>query len=103
SRSTPPTTQSSATTTFKARLHHLSTWWPVRRGHPSPPIVNVSYAQAKERNAAAGAPKRNEDLIPDEEHDPSRPTSPNPGSQQPPAPVPVTTEEHGSGRLCGCF
>ncbi|KAG2349241.1 WD40 repeat-like protein [Suillus weaverae] len=103
STSAPLITQLPATTTFKVRLHHLSTWRPVRAGHASPPIVIVPHAQAKERNAAAGAPRRNEDLIPDEDHVPSRPPSPNPDSQQPPAAAQITTEEHGSGRLCGCF
>jgi WD40 repeat protein len=98
-----PITQSSATTTFKARLHHLSTWWPVRAGHTSSPIVHTPLAQAKERNAAADAPKKNQDIIPYEDYVPSRPPSPNPDSQQPSATAPITTGEHGSGKLCGCF
>ncbi|KAG1815740.1 uncharacterized protein BJ212DRAFT_1481497 [Suillus subaureus] len=102
SRSIPPplTIQFSPTTTFKARLHHLSTWWP---GHSSLPIVYTPLAQVKEHNAAAGAPKKNGDLIPYEDHFPSGPPSPSPDSQQPPGAAPITTGEHGSGRLCGCF
>ncbi|KAG2115853.1 uncharacterized protein F5147DRAFT_649284 [Suillus discolor] len=101
SRSTPPplTTQSSATTSFRSRLHQLSIWRPVGAGHTSLPVVNTPLAQAKERNAAAGAPKKNKDYIADEEYAPSRPSSPDPHSQQPPATAPITTEEHGSGRL----
>ncbi|KAG2746747.1 hypothetical protein P692DRAFT_20835855 [Suillus brevipes Sb2] len=47
----PSTTQSSApaSSTFKSRLHHLSTWRPFQTGHTSPAIVNVSLAQGKER------------------------------------------------------
>ncbi|KAG1806486.1 uncharacterized protein HD556DRAFT_1302942 [Suillus plorans] len=50
SRSTPPplTTQSSAATSFRSRLHQLSIWWPARAGHTSLPVVNTPLAQAKE-------------------------------------------------------
>ncbi|KAG1752474.1 uncharacterized protein EDB91DRAFT_1243239 [Suillus paluster] len=104
SRSTPPplVIQSSATTstTFMSLLHNLSTWWPVRPGHP---FVDVPLAQGKERNAGAGAPKINEGWIRDEDYIPSTPPSSNPDSQQPSAAAQITTGEHGSGRLCGCF
>ncbi|OAX34364.1 WD40 repeat-like protein [Rhizopogon vinicolor AM-OR11-026] len=41
--------------------------WPVHDGHAASPIVDVPPAQGKKRNAAAGAPKQqDEDLILDE-------------------------------------
>ncbi|KAG0703933.1 hypothetical protein DFH29DRAFT_1068387 [Suillus ampliporus] len=99
----PPATQSSADapTAFKSRVHHLSTWWPVRTRHVPLPIVDVPLAWGKPRYAAAGAPTRNEDLIRDEDYVP--PPPPNPDSQQQSAAAHVTTGEHGSDRLCGCF
>ncbi|KAG2353031.1 hypothetical protein BDR07DRAFT_1383620 [Suillus spraguei] len=59
------TTQSSATasTTFKSRLHHLSTRWPARAGHALPPIVDVSLSLGKLRYVTAGAPTLDDDLI----------------------------------------
>ncbi|KAG2106990.1 quinon protein alcohol dehydrogenase-like superfamily [Suillus discolor] len=78
----PPTTQSSAPTptTFKSRL---STWWSLQINHASTAIADVPLAQGKERNAAAGAPRRkNDEWIPDEDHV-SSPPSPNPDLQQP--------------------
>ncbi|KAG1758583.1 hypothetical protein EDD22DRAFT_186147 [Suillus occidentalis] len=69
---------------FTPRIHNVSSLWPVRRSHPQPRIVDVPLAQAKERNAAAGAPKKDEDIVPDEYLDPP---SPNPNSQQPAAAV----------------
>ncbi|KAG1783036.1 hypothetical protein EV702DRAFT_1040813 [Suillus placidus] len=103
--STPHTTQSSATapTTFKTWLHHPSTWWPARAGHALPPIVDVPLAPGKLRIATAGAPTFDEDLIRDEDYVPSTPLSPHPNSQRPSTGVQVTTGQHGSGRLCGCF
>ncbi|KAG1762992.1 hypothetical protein EV702DRAFT_1052004 [Suillus placidus] len=104
------TTRSSAAppTTFADPIHHISSWWPVRGGHAQPRIVDVSLAQAKEarsihfliRNAAAGAPKRNKDIVPDEFLDPP---SPNPDSQQPTGAVQTNTGEHGGDRSCFCF
>jgi WD40 repeat protein len=104
-RSIPLDTQSSATarTTFKARLHHLSTWWPARAGHALSPIVDVPLAPGKLRYATAGAPTFDDDLIRDEDYAPSTPPSPHPNLQQPSTGVQVTTGQHGSGRLCGCF
>lgn len=102
----PSTTQSSApaSSTFKSRLHHLSTWRPFQTGHTSPAIVNVSFAQGKERNAAAGAPRKDDEWIPYEDHV-SPPPSPNPDSRQLNAAGQIKTdaEEHGSSRLCFCF
>ncbi|KAG2336882.1 WD40 repeat-like protein [Suillus weaverae] len=99
----PPTTQSSApaSTTFKSRL---SSWWPLQTDHASPAIVDVPLAQAKERNAAAGAPRKNDEWIPDEDHV-STPPSPNPDSRQQTTAGQVKTNagEHGSSRSCFCF
>ncbi|KAG1740256.1 hypothetical protein EDD22DRAFT_851845 [Suillus occidentalis] len=92
-----PTTRSSANppTTLAARIPHPSSWWPGRGGHAQPRIVNVSHAQAKERNAAAGAPKKDEDIVPDEYLDPP---SPNSDSQQQTTAVQPATGEHGGDR-----
>ncbi|KAG1793042.1 uncharacterized protein BJ212DRAFT_782766 [Suillus subaureus] len=102
----PPTTQSSAlaSTPFKSRLHRLSTWWPLQTDHASPAMVDVPLAQGKERNAAADAPQKDDQWIPDEDHV-SPPPSPNPDSRQltTPRQVKTNTGEHGSSRLCFCF
>ncbi|KAG2336712.1 hypothetical protein BDR05DRAFT_1005641 [Suillus weaverae] len=96
------TTRSSAAppTTFAGRIHYLSSWWPVRGGHARPRIIDVPLAQAKERNVAAGAPKKDEDIVPDEYLDPP---SPNPDSQQPAGAVETSTGEHGGDQSCFCF
>ncbi|KAG2343537.1 WD40 repeat-like protein [Suillus weaverae] len=96
------TTRLSATppTTFADRIYHPSSWWPVRGGHAQTPIVDVPLAQAKERNAAAGAPKKDKDIVPIEYLDPP---SPNPDSQQPVGAVQTSSGEHGGDRSCFCF
>ncbi|KAG1876643.1 hypothetical protein DFJ58DRAFT_182829 [Suillus subalutaceus] len=90
----PRTTLPSAATltTFKAQLGHLFTW---RSDHAAPPVVTVDvpFAQAKERNAAAGAPKPDEDLVPYEYLDDH---PPDPDTQQQ---IPVAGE-HGGGCYC---
>jgi hypothetical protein len=53
-----------------------------------------------QRNAAAGAPGKDEGIVPDEYFDPP---SPNSHSQQPPAAVQPVTGEHGGDRSCFCF
>lgn len=53
-----------------------------------------------QRNAAAGASKKDEDIVPDEDLDPP---SPNPDSQQSAAAVQPATGEHGGNRSCFCF
>ncbi|KAG2738888.1 hypothetical protein P692DRAFT_201811835 [Suillus brevipes Sb2] len=68
SSATPPNT-------FAARIPHLSSWWP--------------------RNAAAGAPKKDEDIVPDEYLDPP---SPNPDLQQQATAVQPASGEHGGDR-----
>ncbi|KAG1842277.1 hypothetical protein DFJ58DRAFT_806821, partial [Suillus subalutaceus] len=77
-------TQSStpASTTFKSSLHRLSTWWPLQTDHASPAIEDVPLAHGKERNAAADAPRRDDEWIPSEDYV-SPPPSPNPDSRQP--------------------
>ncbi|KAG1728240.1 hypothetical protein EDD22DRAFT_1054187 [Suillus occidentalis] len=94
-----PTTPSSPSP-FTTRTHNVSSLWPVRRSHTQPRIADVPLAQAKERNAAAGAPKQDEDIVPDEY---SNPPSPNPDSQQQAAAVQPATGEHGGDRSCFCF
>ncbi|KAG2745294.1 hypothetical protein P692DRAFT_20683391, partial [Suillus brevipes Sb2] len=59
-----PTTPSSPSP-FTPRIHNITSLWPVHGGHTQPRIVDVPLAQAKERNAAAGAPKKDEDIVPD--------------------------------------
>jgi len=100
----PPTTQSSAptSTSFKSRLHRLSTWWPLQTGHTLPAIVSVPHAQGKERNAAADAPRKDDEWIPSENYV-SPPPSPNPDSRQPATAGQINSGEHGSGRSCFCF
>jgi WD40 repeat protein len=62
----------------QSRLHHLSSWWPIRTGHASLPTVDVSLAPGKLRIATAGAPTHDDDdLIRDEDYVSPRP-SPNP-------------------------
>ncbi|KAG1780505.1 hypothetical protein EV702DRAFT_1193978 [Suillus placidus] len=104
------TTRSSAAppTTFADPIHHLSSWWPVRGGHAQSPIVDVPLSQAKEicsihfliRHAAAGALKKDKNIVPIEYLDPP---SPNPDSQQPDRAGQTSTGEHGGDRSCFCF
>ncbi|KIK48515.1 hypothetical protein CY34DRAFT_8123 [Suillus luteus UH-Slu-Lm8-n1] len=115
-----PTTRLPATrpTPSAARIPHPSSWWPVCGGHAQPRIADVPLAQAKEarcvhflvlfkvscmnsqRNAVAGAPKKDEDIVPDEYLDPP---SPNPDSQQQATAVQPASGEHGGDRSCFCF
>jgi len=64
-------------------------------------VVEVSSV-GLQRNAAAGAPKEDDDLVPDEYFGDDPPLL-NPNLQQPTASIPINTEEHGSRRLCFCF
>ncbi|KAG2739949.1 hypothetical protein P692DRAFT_20840906 [Suillus brevipes Sb2] len=95
-----PATTPSSPSPFTPRIRNVSSLWPVRGSHTQPHIVDVPLAQAKERNAAAGAPKKDEDIVPDEYLDPP---SPIPDSQQPAAAVQTSTGEHGGDRSCFCF
>ncbi|KAG2118379.1 hypothetical protein DEU56DRAFT_144911 [Suillus clintonianus] len=107
----PPTAlpPAAAPTTFKAHVRHLFTWRP---DHAAPPVVDVPFAKGKERNAAADAPGRDEDLVPDEYFDdfPQDPNStqrpntqePNTPQRQQPAATLVDTGEHVGGKSCCC-
>jgi len=98
SRVTPalPATRSSfaASTIFTAHPN------PLRAARSPPSVINVPHAQAKERNAAAGAPKKDNNIVPDEYLDPP---SPHPDSQESTAAVQSNTGEHGGDRSCFCF
>ncbi|KAG1821532.1 WD40-repeat-containing domain protein [Suillus subaureus] len=87
-------------TTFTALIHYLTSWWPVRGGHAQPSVVDIPLAQAQERNVAADAPKKDEDIVPIEYLDPP---TPNPDSQQSAAVAHPVTGEHGGERSCFCF
>ncbi|KAG1777101.1 hypothetical protein EV702DRAFT_1197763 [Suillus placidus] len=66
-----------------------------------PPVVDVSFAQGKERNAAAGPKDTDDDLIRDEDY--HGPPTPDPNLQQQQlVAVQVDTGEHGGGRSCRC-
>ncbi|KAG2112876.1 hypothetical protein DEU56DRAFT_761971 [Suillus clintonianus] len=91
-----PMTQSSVTS--NSRPHNLLSWWPLRASHAQMHIVDVPLAQGKECNAAADAPRKDNDIVPDEYFDPP---SPNPNSQQPAAQT--NAGEHGGDRCCFCF
>ncbi|KAG2052490.1 hypothetical protein BDR06DRAFT_973067 [Suillus hirtellus] len=99
----PPTTSPpvAVTTTFKTRLRHSFT------RHALPPIVDVPFAKAKERNIAAGAPGKDPDIVPDEYLDAVEP-DPDMQQQQQQQPlqqaVAVHTDpgEHGGKKSCIC-
>ncbi|KIK41657.1 hypothetical protein CY34DRAFT_805817 [Suillus luteus UH-Slu-Lm8-n1] len=93
----PPATQSSVintSSTLPSRLYRL---WPLQSNRASPTIVDVPLAPGKLRNAAAGAPGDDDDLIRDEDYVP--PPSPSPNSR----PGIANAGQHGSGRFCFCF
>jgi tetratricopeptide (TPR) repeat protein len=96
----PPTTRPSpaAPATFKTQLRHLFTR---QSDHATPPVVDVAFAQAKERNAAAGAPQPDNDLILDEYSDDYQQ---DPDTQHHQSTVAqLDTGEHGGGKSCFCF
>ncbi|KAG1799920.1 uncharacterized protein HD556DRAFT_76766 [Suillus plorans] len=100
----PPTTSPpvAVTTTTKTHLRYLFTRSP---HHATPPVVDVPFAKAKERNAAAGAPGPDPDIVPDEYLDT---TEPDPDTQQQQQPhqqavaVHIDPGEHGGGKSCVC-
>ncbi|KAG1764146.1 hypothetical protein EDD22DRAFT_969086 [Suillus occidentalis] len=101
SPATPPTT--SAVPHTPSIILVARSWRTLR----SPASIDIPLAQAKEacsahflRNAAAGAPKKDEDIVPNEYLDHS---SPNPDSQQPATASQPVSGEHGGGRSCFCF
>jgi hypothetical protein len=106
----PPTTPAPVTAarTFRTQLRHLFTRPP---HHATPLVVDVPFAKAKERNAAADAPGKDPDIVPYEEGEDLDATQPDPNAQQQPQPqqqsppavaVQVDTGEHGGGRSCCC-
>ncbi|KAG1896237.1 WD40-repeat-containing domain protein [Suillus fuscotomentosus] len=92
----PPVAAATTTTTFKTHLRHLFT---LPLHHATQPVVDVPFAQGRQRNAAAGAPGSEHSLIRDEDL-PSQ--DPNTQHQHQPAAVQVDTGEHGGGLSCCC-
>ncbi|KAG1870530.1 hypothetical protein C8R48DRAFT_760617 [Suillus tomentosus] len=100
----PPTTSPpvAVTTTIKTHLRHLFTRSPHRA---TTPVVDVPFAKAKECNAAAGAPGKDPDIVPDEYLDA---VEPDPDTQQQQQPhqqavaVHIDPGEHGGGKSCVC-
>ncbi|KAG1896948.1 uncharacterized protein F5891DRAFT_982967 [Suillus fuscotomentosus] len=104
----PPTTSPpvAVTTTVKTHLRHIFSRSP---HHATPPVVDVPFAKAKERNAAAGAPGPDPDIVPDEYLDT---TEPDPDTQQQrqqhqqphqqAVAVHIDPGEHGGGKSCVC-
>ncbi|KAG2338712.1 WD40 repeat-like protein [Suillus weaverae] len=91
----PPTAPPpvAAATTFKSHLRHLFTLSP---HHATPPVVNVPFAKGKERNAAAGAPGNNPDIVPYEDQDLNTThVDPNTQQQQQAVAVHIDPDEHG--------
>lgn len=93
----PPVT---ATTFFKTHLRRLFT----RPPHHATPPVEVSFAKGKERNAAAGAPGDDPDIVPyeDYEHLDTTQLDPNTQQQQQAVAVHIDSGEHGGGKSCIC-
>ncbi|KIK40717.1 hypothetical protein CY34DRAFT_806892 [Suillus luteus UH-Slu-Lm8-n1] len=99
----PPTTSPPVTTTtsFKAHLRHIFT----RPSHnATPPVVDVPFAKGKERNAAAGAPGKDPNIISDEDYERLNTTQQDPNTQlqQQAVAVHVDPGEHGGGKSCIC-
>ncbi|KAG1887519.1 WD40-repeat-containing domain protein [Suillus fuscotomentosus] len=102
----PPTTSPpvTVTTTIKTHLRHLFSRSP---HHVTPPVVEVPFAQGRQRNAAAGAPGSEHSLIRDEDA-----LSPDPNTQQhrqqqqqqqqQAVAIPIDPGQHGGGKSCVC-
>jgi hypothetical protein len=98
----PPTTPPpvATTTTLKTQLRHIFTRPP---HHAMPPVVDVSFAQGKERNAAAGAPGKDPNIVPYEDQDlNTTQLDPTTQQQQQAIAVHIDPGEHGGGRSCCC-
>ncbi|KIK37516.1 hypothetical protein CY34DRAFT_810271 [Suillus luteus UH-Slu-Lm8-n1] len=96
---TPPITTSNA---LKTRLRNIFARPP---HHATPPVVDVPFAQGKERNAAAGAPGKDPNIISDEEYEylnTNTQQDPNTQPQQQVVAVHVDPGEHGGGKSCIC-
>ncbi|KAG2075585.1 hypothetical protein BDR04DRAFT_1149927 [Suillus decipiens] len=77
----PPVTTA---TTFRAHIRHLFTWSPHRARLP---VVDVPFAQGKERNAAADEDRsKDPNIVPDDECLDTTQQDPNTQQQQQPAP-----------------
>ncbi|KAG2345951.1 WD40 repeat-like protein [Suillus weaverae] len=98
----PPTTTPpvAVPTTITAWLGNLFTRPP---HHAAPPVVDDPFAQGKERNAAAGAPGKDPDIVPYEDQDLDT-TQPDPNTQQQQQAVAVHIDpgEHRGGKSCVC-
>ncbi|KAG1836996.1 hypothetical protein C8R48DRAFT_766325 [Suillus tomentosus] len=94
----PPTTSPpvAVTTTIKTHLRHLFSRSPHRA---TPPVIEVPFAQGRQRNAAAGAPGSEHSLIRDED---ALSPDPNTQQQQQAAAVHIDPGEHGGGKSCVC-
>ncbi|KAG2051196.1 WD40 repeat-like protein [Suillus hirtellus] len=94
----PPATSPpvATTTTFKTHIRRLFT---LPLHHATPPVVDVPFAQGRQRNAAAGAPGSEHSLIRDED---ALPEDPNTQQQHQPVAGQVDTGEHGGGLSCCC-
>ncbi|KAG1851010.1 hypothetical protein C8R48DRAFT_764358 [Suillus tomentosus] len=97
----PPTTSPpvAVTTTIKTHLRHLFSRSP---HHATPPVVEVPFAQGRQRNAAAGAPGSEHSLIRDEDPLPQDPNTQQHREQQQAVAVPIDPGEHGGGKFCVC-
>jgi hypothetical protein len=122
SPSAPPTTSPpvAIATSFKTQLRHIFTRPP---RHATPPVVDVPFAKGKEvrpvdfiitvswmsdgdlqRNAAAGAPGKDPNIVADEDYEHPDTTRQGPNTQPQPQAVAVHVDhgEHGGGksRIC---
>ncbi|KAG2356768.1 hypothetical protein BDR07DRAFT_1491520 [Suillus spraguei] len=95
--STPPPV--TAATTFGTLLRHLFIRLPRRVASP---VVDVPFAQGKERNAAADAPGTDPNIVRDDEYVDTTQPEPNIRPQQKSVTVPIDTGEHGGGWSCCC-
>ncbi|KAG2115957.1 uncharacterized protein F5147DRAFT_834066, partial [Suillus discolor] len=94
----PPTT--SPPVAVKTQLRHLFSRSP---HHATPPVVDVPFTKAKERNIAAGAPGPDPDIVPDEYFDTAEPDPDTQQQQhQEAAAVHIDPGEHGGGKSCVC-
>ncbi|KAG2048147.1 WD40 repeat-like protein [Suillus hirtellus] len=102
----PPTTSPpvAVTTTIRTHLRHLFSRSP---HHATPPVVEVPFAQGRQRNAAAGAPGSEHSLIRDEDLlslDPNTQQHRQQQQQQHQQAVAfhIDPGEHGRGKFCVC-
>ncbi|KAG2345926.1 hypothetical protein BDR05DRAFT_988531 [Suillus weaverae] len=100
----PAPTHAPPTTTPPAAVPTTITAWPGNLftrppHHATPPVVDVPFAQGKERNAAAGAPGKNSDIVPyeDQDLDTTQPDT-NMQQQQQAVAVHIDPDEHGGGK-----